>query len=114
MKHTNRNPRSQRSKRFQRFQRFDPVTVRAAARLVRMGTSGRVSAPETEYYLRQLAEMDSPFPGAYRALQRLATRRAAFGRTGVVGAPSRLRRRGPRPQWVLNMELERLGASRES
>lgn len=74
-----------------RFHRFRPVTVRAAARLAAMSTAGRFSPEELEYYFQALA-LSEPCarPGAGRALGRLARRRSAFGRTGVL-CPQRKR-----------------------
>lgn len=67
-----------------RFQRFDPVTVRAAARVVRVGWLGRVSPAEVQCFLRHLADLH-PGQSARAAgrLCRLARWRAAFGDHGV-------------------------------
>src|SRR3954451_1056142 len=78
-----------------KFQRFDPITVRAAARIVHMGASGRLTTWEVRYYLRELAAMlPRAGRGATRGLSRLAMRRAALGHTGAPGG-SRLRRCSP-------------------
>ena len=67
-----------------RFQRFDPVTVRAAARLVRYARCQRLSASAVETYLRELALLQPlSSPDAHLALERLARRAAALGRLGV-------------------------------
>lgn len=67
-----------------RFERFDPVTVRAAARLVRYARCQRLSASAVETYLRELALLQPMSgPDAHRALERLARRAASLGRLGV-------------------------------
>lgn len=74
-----------------RFDRFDPVTIRAAARVVRIGTRGHLAQCEVAAYLQELAHMASTGqPGAHRSLWRLARRRSELGRNGVYGVlPSR-------------------------
>jgi hypothetical protein len=77
-----------------RYHRFDPITIRAAARLVHMGRTGRLSEWEVRYYIRELTAMvPQAAPRASRALRRLAERRAALGHTGVP--PSSRRRSQP-------------------
>ena len=79
------------------FERFDPVTVRAATRVVRLGAVQHLPEWEVRYYLRELALME---PGAGRSaprgLWRLARRRAAFG-DGSVPAAGRHRCERPVP-----------------
>lgn len=85
--------------RMTKFNRFDPVTVRAAARLVRLEQLGRLHPGELDWYLRELAMLSAgaALP-ATRELRRLATRQAAFGRTGVsAAAAGTLKRVNPRP-----------------
>lgn len=67
-----------------RFERFDPVTVRAAARVIRVGWLGRVSPAEVRCFLQHLADLH-PGPGvrSARRLERLARWRAALGDRGV-------------------------------
>lgn len=67
-----------------RFERFDPVTVRAAARLVRFAQAQQLSAEGLDVYLRELALLQPlARPKAHQALARLARRLASFGRLGV-------------------------------
>jgi hypothetical protein len=75
-----------------RFERFDPVTVRAAARVIRIGWLGRLSAAEIRCFILHLADLH-PANGTRAAgsLTRLAQRQAAFGDHGVPSA-FRLRR----------------------
>ena len=77
--------------RNRRFDRFDPVTIRAAARVIRMGTRGHLSQCDVAAYIEELAHIDtSGQPGAHRSLWRLARRRSELGRNGVYGTlPSR-------------------------
>ncbi len=79
--------------RQRRFNRFDPVTVRAAARLVTMGECGRLAPYEVAHYLRELADMVSAAQrGSHLSLGRLARLRAAFGRTRLYPRPAARRR----------------------
>jgi hypothetical protein len=58
-----------------RYQRFEPVTVRAAARILQLQRVGIVTAEETRFYLRELADMDEHASrGAYSTLLRMAQR----------------------------------------
>jgi hypothetical protein len=67
-----------------RYERFDPVTVRAAARLIRFAQARGLSNAGLEAYLRELALLQPlAGPEAHRALERVAQRLAAFGRLGV-------------------------------
>lgn len=79
-----------------RFERFDPVTVRAAARVIRVGWQGRVTANEVRCFLRHLIDLH---PGqrsqSVGRLTRLARWRAAMGDRGL---PSTFHmHRTPRP-----------------
>jgi hypothetical protein len=67
-----------------RFERFDPVTVRAAARVIRVGRLGRVSPAEVRCFLQHLADLH-PGQGirAVGRLHRLARWRASLGDRGV-------------------------------
>jgi hypothetical protein len=77
-----------------RYERFHPVTVRAAGRVMQLAHAGEIGFGEAGFYVRELAALDGRFgPGAFRALQRLATREASFGRTGVPAPPRRRRTR---------------------
>src|SRR4051812_37548031 len=72
---------------------FEAVTVRAAARLVRMRRQGSLNQGELNYYLSELAALDEKAPrGGGRALARVAHRYAARG-----GAGRRCRRQQPQP-----------------
>src|SRR5438067_57245 len=56
-----------------RYARFEPITVRAAARVLRLQRAGVVSAREAGFYLRELAAMDAHAGrGAFRSLVRAA------------------------------------------
>jgi hypothetical protein len=79
-----------------RFERFDPVTVRAAARVIRIGWLGRLSAAEIRCFILHLADLH-PANGTSAAgpLTRLARRKAAQGDHGVP--PIFRMRRCPRP-----------------
>ena len=58
-----------------RYQRFEPVTVRAAARVLQLQRVGIVSACEARFYLQELADMDEHAGrGAYHTLLRMAQR----------------------------------------
>jgi hypothetical protein len=60
-----------------RYERFEPITVRAAARVLHLQRGGVVSAREAWFYLRELAAMDAHAgPGAFPSLARMAQRRA--------------------------------------
>jgi hypothetical protein len=76
-----------------RFERFDPVTVRAAARVLRVGRLGRITFPEVRCFLQHLADLHpgQRGAGAVGCLERLARWRASFGDPGVP-AIFRLRR----------------------
>jgi hypothetical protein len=67
------------------YLRFDPITVRAATRLVRLAEAGRLPSWEVSHYLRELAAME-PGAGARarHRLYRMAHRRAALGNAGVA------------------------------
>ncbi len=63
-----------------RYERFEPVTVRAAARLLRAGRTGLLSAAEADFYLEELVALDAHAgPGARPGLRRLAQRAARGG-----------------------------------
>jgi hypothetical protein len=58
-----------------RYQRFEPVTVRAAARVLQLQRVGIVTAGEAQFYLQELADMDEHASrGAYATLLRMAQR----------------------------------------
>ena len=86
-------PTAQRERRAMQpaacFIRFDPVTVRAAARVLHLRRLERLSAAEARSYLWNLAAMD-PHACAddVRSLYRVAARRAALGNTGIASAPA--------------------------
>src|SRR5688572_13422062 len=42
-----------------RYERFEPITVRAAARVLHLQRSGVVTPREARFYLSELAEMDA-------------------------------------------------------
>jgi hypothetical protein len=83
--------------------RFEPLTVRAAARIVDLATSGSVPQWDARAYVQHLASTDR-YAGyeASRALYRLARRRAAHGHTGVR-RPFRLERRNAGAPLTLNL-----------
>ncbi|MGV3720577.1 MAG: hypothetical protein ACO1SX_06665 [Actinomycetota bacterium] len=61
-----------------RYDRFEPITVRAATRVLQLQQAGVVTAPEARFYLSELVTMDRHAgPGALRSLTRLAQRHAA-------------------------------------
>lgn len=93
-----------------RFERFEPVTIRAAARVIRISWLGRVSDAEVYCYLMHLADLQ---PGhgsaAVRRLGRIGRWRAALGDRG---APVNFRlRRSPRPMPGSGMVLKRRAAA---
>jgi hypothetical protein len=81
-----------------RYQRFEPVTVRAATRLVRMARLGRITPTEVGRYIAILSAIDAHAGerGA-QALCRIASRAAALGGSGVHGAPAPFRHRRAAP-----------------
>lgn len=96
-----------------RFERFEPVTIRAAARVIRISWLGRVSPAEVQCYLLHLADLQ---PGRSRnAVQRLARVgrwRAALGDRGV---PNNFRlRRSARAMPGSYVALERTAAESNS
>jgi hypothetical protein len=96
-----------------RFVRFEPVTIRAAARVIRISWLGRVSPAEVNCYLLHLADLH---PGRGRsAVQRLARVgrwRAALGDQGV---PNNFRlRRSSRAMPGSYVALERTAAESNS
>jgi hypothetical protein len=65
--------------------RWEPVTVRAAARVARLERAGQLSPAETTFYAGQLAALEGEQKARFGArLARLARRRAAHGRAGLV------------------------------
>jgi hypothetical protein len=80
--------------------RFEPITVRAAARVLQLQRAGVVSAAESRFYLRELAAMDRHAgSGAGPALRRMARRFASsrvLVRDGGAPGPARGRRAGGR------------------
>lgn len=77
-----------------RFQAYEPLTVRAAARLVHLTRLGQVAPWELDRYLSELMHLDTRarLRGDVRRLRRLAFRRCALGH-GVPVAPFALTRR---------------------
>ena len=58
-----------------RYERFEPITVRAAARVLQLQQTGIVSSWEAGFYLHELIDMDRHATrGAYPNLLRLAQR----------------------------------------
>ncbi len=86
--------------------RFEPLTVRAAARIVDLATAGSLPHWDARGYVRHLASTDR-YAGyeASRALYRLARRRAAHGNTGVR-RPFRLQRESQSASLNLNLLQE--------
>jgi hypothetical protein len=71
-----------------RYDRFEPITVRAATRVLQLQQAGVVSAPEARFYLRELVTMDRHAgPGALKSLTRVAQRHAVARPTAA--APGR-------------------------
>jgi hypothetical protein len=83
--------------------RFEPLTVRAAARILDLAAAGSVTQWDARAYVQHLASIDR-FAGseASGSLYRLARRRAALGQTGVR-RPFRLQRRPKGPGLTLNL-----------
>lgn len=83
----------------QRHQSFEPVTVRAAARLVHFARIGRIQPYELDPYLAELVRMDTRANGNHglRSLRRLAFRHCALGRA-AGSAPFTMTRSTSRPQ----------------
>jgi hypothetical protein len=81
-----------------RFERFQPLTVRAAARIIRLSEAGRIPRWEVEHYLRELVATDAfASRNSHGALRRLADWWASFGNTGASG-PFRMRQLRRRPR----------------
>jgi len=79
-----------------RYFRFEPLTVRAAARVVYLEQTGRLPLRDVRFYLRELSVMEPRAGGRARhRLRQLAERRAALGHTGVT-LPARRRRQPAR------------------
>lgn len=80
-----------RNRSHNRF-RFEPLTVRTAARILDLASTGSLSRWDARAYVQHLASTDR-YAGyqASRSLYRLAKRRAAHGHTGVR-RPFRLER----------------------
>src|SRR5262245_3828858 len=61
-----------------RYQRFEPITVRAAVRVLQLQRAGVLSAAEAQFYLGELAAMDRHAGwNAFPILARRARRRVA-------------------------------------
>ena len=88
----------------ERYERFEPVTVRAAARVVRLGRARLLSEGEVAFYVRELALLDR-YDGAPAALWKAARWRSAFGGTR---APSGVRFRSRVRQMDLRPEPRRV------
>lgn len=68
-----------------RYVRFEPITIRAAARVVHLGRLGCLLPGEVTFYARELACLDAHAgPSAAPVLVRLATRLSALGLTGLA------------------------------
>jgi hypothetical protein len=66
----------------QRYARFEPITVRAATRILQLQQAGVVTENEARFYVRELVAMDAHAgEGAFQSLLRAAQRRAAPRRT---------------------------------
>jgi hypothetical protein len=86
-----------------RRHRFEPLTVRAAARIVDLASTGSLPHWDARAYVQHLASTDRYAGGeSSRALYRLARRRAAHGHTGVR-RPFRLDRRNEVAALKLNL-----------
>jgi len=60
------------------YERFQPITVRAAVRVVQLHRAGVVTAREARFYIRELAAMDGQTDRrAFPSLNRIARRHAA-------------------------------------
>lgn len=58
-----------------RYERFEPITIRAAARVLQLQQAGIVSSWEAGFYLHELVDMDRyATRGAYPSLLRMAQR----------------------------------------
>jgi hypothetical protein len=72
-----------------RYERFEPITIRAAARVVALAAAGRIETSDVAHHVAGLAILDTYNQGASpRRLFQLARRSAAFGPAGVP-APRR-------------------------
>jgi hypothetical protein len=72
--------------------RFEPITVRAAVRVIRLQRAGVVSGVEADFYISELAAMDR-HTGARGAgvLARMARRQAT---------PQRTTKQSPKASWL--------------
>jgi hypothetical protein len=71
-----------------RYERFEPVTVRAALRVMDQASRLGMTPWEVADSLRELAAMDRfAGPGAYAALRRMAKRRTGGARGRRAAAP---------------------------
>src|SRR5579872_1227793 len=81
-----------------RYDRFDPITVRAASRLVALWETRHLASWELDAYLRELAAL---VPGlgadAARPLKRIARRRSALGLAVIPNSFRNGRRLGRMP-----------------
>jgi hypothetical protein len=72
-----------------RYERFEPITVRAAARVLHLQRTGIVTPAEARFYLQELTAMDAhAAPGSSPSLARLAERRLP---NGPAARPGRAR-----------------------
>ena len=68
-------------KRTSRYRRFEPITVRAAARVLRLASRGVVESRDTRWYLQQLCHLDRyAASDSHAELHRLARLRYPAGR----------------------------------
>ncbi|MFN3652550.1 MAG: hypothetical protein ACK47B_23480 [Armatimonadota bacterium] len=86
-----------------RYYRFDPITVRAAARVVRLGDAGRLGLADVKHCIAELAWMDADgqsrwTPALFRALYHRARRHSAFARVGAPRGFTLQRRASDAPQ----------------
>jgi len=87
-------------KRSHRFAKFEPITVRAAARVLHLERLGRLAPQEVSHYMQHLAAMDTHATSqVHERLSRVARRRSCLGNTGVpsVCGMARRERRSSRP-----------------
>lgn len=91
----------------ERCDRFEPITVRAAARVLQLQRAGVVSAHEARFYLRELVTMDlHAGPGALRRLTHLAQRHTATRPTTSATGSAPERRQTVRPATQARASLQ--------
>jgi hypothetical protein len=92
-----------------RYERFEPITVRAAGRVLQLQRAGVVCAKEARFYLRELLAMDARAGrGALASLARTAQRRVAARPMARVKEGE-----GPGPGYPIRLEARGDAATRQ-